>query len=92
MFQLLRHAGVEELEFRPCLVGATSSDPLVDYLPDTTRSVRQLIIDYGLMTGAELEEASGTCRRHLADLDTITTSVVVIQLWGRKPACRAEAR
>ena len=90
MFQELRRLGLEGVAFRPCLVGATSGDPLVDYLPETIRSVRRLILEQGLMLASELDEALEACRRHLANPDTISTSVLVFQVWGRKP--RGEPR
>lgn len=84
-FQRLRRAGLEGVEFRPCLVGARSHDPFAQYLPETIRSVRRLILEQGLMTAAELDAALAECREHLAHPDTITTSVLVLQVWGRKP-------
>lgn len=85
LFREVRRAGLEDVAFRPCLVGARSRDPLVDYLPETIRSVRRLILEQGLMSASELDEALEACRRHLADPDTISTSVLVFQVWGRKP-------
>lgn len=84
-FQELRRVGLDGVAFRPSLVGATCSDPLVDFLPETIRSVRRLILEQGLMTASELDEALEACRRHLANPDTISTSVLVFQVWGRKP-------
>lgn len=84
IYRRLRRAGLEGVEFRPCLVGARSSDPFADYLPETIRSVRGLILEQGLMTASELDAGLEACRRHLADPDTVSTSVVVFQVWGRK--------
>lgn len=91
IYPRLRRAGLENVEFRPCLVGARSHDPFADYLPETIRSVRRLILEQGLMTPSELDEALEACRRHLANPDTITTSVLVMQVWGRKPSFRPAA-
>lgn len=88
MFGMLRRAGLEEVRFRPCLVGFTDKDPMAAFVPNTAASMRRAIVDAGLMTDAELDEAIAACRRHLADPDTTSTSYVVFQVWGQKPAGR----
>lgn len=85
VYRLLVEAGLEKVGFRPCLVGARPGDPLQDYLPQTVRSARALILRYGLATEAQLEAAIAGCRRHLARPTTVQTSVIVMQAWGRKP-------
>jgi hypothetical protein len=80
---MVRHAGLEDVQYRPFLVGVRSTDPLVDYLPSTAESLRRTIVDRGLMTEDELDIALAECRAHLRDPDTVFTTYVVAQVWGR---------
>jgi len=86
LFGMLRRAGLEDVRFRPFLVGFTSQDWMARFLPNTAASMREAILGAGLMSPSELDEAITACERHLADLDTISTSYLVYQAWGRKPA------
>jgi ubiquinone/menaquinone biosynthesis C-methylase UbiE len=83
LYQLARHAGLEDLQYRPFLVGVRSGDPMTDYMPATAESVRGALLQQGLMTQADLESAIAACRSHLARPDTVFTTYTVIQVWGR---------
>jgi len=85
MLGMLRHAGLLDVRFRPFIVGFTSEDPMANFMPTTAASMRQAILEAGLMSEAELDEAIATCEGHLADPDTVSTSYLVFQVWGRKP-------
>jgi ubiquinone/menaquinone biosynthesis C-methylase UbiE len=86
LFALARHAGLEDVQYRPFLLGIRSSDPMADYLPSTVESLRRTIIDHGLLAGGELDTALADCRAHLRDPDTVFTTYAVAQVWGRTPA------
>ncbi|MEK7363443.1 MAG: hypothetical protein AAB016_05660 [candidate division NC10 bacterium] len=58
---------------------------MANFMPTTAASMRQAILEAGLMSEAELDEAIATCEGHLADPDTVSTSYLVFQGWGRKP-------
>jgi ubiquinone/menaquinone biosynthesis C-methylase UbiE len=85
LYQLLRRAGLEGVRYRPFLVGVTHGDPMRDYLPATIESIRAALLGAALAREAELDEALAACRRHLADPDTVFTTYLVVQVWGRKP-------
>jgi ubiquinone/menaquinone biosynthesis C-methylase UbiE len=85
LYQLAKQAGLEEVHYRPFLVGVRSSDPMIDYLPATAESVRSTLLDKRLMTASELEAALAECRAHLADPDTVFTTYTVAQVWGCSP-------
>jgi ubiquinone/menaquinone biosynthesis C-methylase UbiE len=85
LYQLLRHAGLEDVHYRPFLVGVRSGDPMTDYVPATAESVRGTLLDERLIGPDELETALAACRAHLADPDTVFTTVTVAQVWGRTP-------
>ena len=88
--RLLRALGLEEVKYRPFLVGVTSGEPWTDFLPATIESVRSTLLGKGLIVPAELDAALATCRRHLADPDTVFTSYLIVQTWGRKPGPEAQ--
>jgi SAM-dependent methyltransferase len=86
LYGLLRRAGLEEVGFRPFLLGFRSGDAMADYLPATVESVRGTILRLGLLSEAELARLLAECRAHMRDPDTISTLYTVMQVWGRKPA------
>lgn len=85
LYQLVRRAGLEDVQYRPFLVGFRPDDRMADFLPATVESVRRTILGHSLIDEAELNVALAACRRHLADPDTVSTYVTVAQVWGRRP-------
>lgn len=85
LYQLVRRAGLENVQYRPFLVGFRSDDRMADYLPATVETVRRTILRHDLIDEEELNAALAACRRHLADPDTVSTYVTVAQVWGRRP-------
>ncbi|MDP6341893.1 MAG: methyltransferase domain-containing protein [Alphaproteobacteria bacterium] len=83
-FGLLRQAGLVDLHFRPCQAGAVSTDDMANYLPETVRSVRPVLLEAGLIGDGELDEVLAACETHLADPGTVSTHVGVFQTWGTK--------
>jgi ubiquinone/menaquinone biosynthesis C-methylase UbiE len=83
LYALMRHAGLQDVQYRPFLLGVRSSDPWVDYLPSTVESLRHTIIARKLMSEAELTTALAECRMHLRDPDVVFTTYTVAQVWGR---------
>ncbi len=83
LYRLVRHAGLEDVHYRPFLVGVRSGDAMIDYLPATAESVRGTLLGKQLMSADELEAALAACRAHLADPDTVFTTYTVAQVWGR---------
>lgn len=71
------------MQFRPCIVGVRSTDPMVDYLPATVESLRGTILGLGLITEAELPAILAECREHLRRPDTAFTMYTVAQVWGQ---------
>lgn len=86
LYGLMRAAGLEDVQYRPFIVGVRSQDPMVDYLPATVESLRGTVLKLGLIGESELDEALARCRAHLADPGTSFTMYTVAQVWGRKPA------
>ena len=86
LYRLFRETGLEDVRYRPFLVGVTSGEPMADYLPSTIESIRSTLVDRGIIAEAELDTALAACRRHLADPATVSTSFLTAQVWGRKAA------
>lgn len=86
LYQLARHAGLEDVQYRPFLVGIRSGEAMTDYMPATVESVRRVILDKRLLAPDDLNAALAACRAHLADPDTVFTTVTVAQVWGRVSA------
>ena len=84
LFGLLRQAGLQDLRYRPFLVGCQAGDPQADWLPDIVDSLRGPLLRAGLTASAALDEAIADCRAHLADPGTTATLYAVVQVWGRK--------
>lgn len=85
LFALMRAAGLEEVHYRPFLIGVRSVDPMVDYLPSTVESLRATVLRLGLLRVAEWDDVMASCRAHLRDPGTVFTMYTVAQVWGRKP-------
>jgi SAM-dependent methyltransferase len=83
LFALARGAGLSDVQYRPFLVGVRCGDPLADYLPSTAESLRGTILGRQLMTEAEFAAAVSECRAHLRKPDTVFTSFMTVQVWGR---------
>ena len=85
LFALVRRAGLEDVQYRPFLVGVRASDPFNAFLPSTLESLRGTIIGRGLMSARELDAAIADCRAHLRRPETVFTTYTVVQVWGRTP-------
>jgi hypothetical protein len=57
---------------------------MADFLPATVESIRATLVDRGIISEADLDAALTACRHHLADPDTVSTSFLTAQVWGRK--------
>src|ERR1700678_3009740 len=84
LYAVMRRAGLEDVQYRPFLIGVRSIDPMVDYLPSTVESLRGTVIKLGLMTEAEFPQVLAECRNHLGNSEMTFTMYTVAQVWGRK--------
>ncbi|MBU2581282.1 MAG: methyltransferase domain-containing protein [Alphaproteobacteria bacterium] len=84
LYFMVKQSPVRDVQFRPFIVGVTSSDAMVDYLPSTVESLRGTILNQKLLGEEELDRALRECRAHLALPDTSFTMYTVAQVWGRK--------
>jgi SAM-dependent methyltransferase len=84
LYALARQAGLQEVQYRPFLLGVRANDPMVDYLPSTVESLRSTVIRLGLVGETEFAPLLADCRTHLRQPETAFTMYTVAQVWGRK--------
>ncbi|MGE3160369.1 MAG: hypothetical protein AB7K78_27085, partial [Xanthobacteraceae bacterium] len=85
LYSVVRRTGLQDVQYRTCLLGVRSVDPMVDYLPSTVESLHGTVIRLGLMTETEFPQVLADCRTHLRTPGTSFTMYTVAQVWGRKP-------
>ena len=83
LYFVVRQSSLQDVQYRPFLVGVRATDPMVDYLPATVESLRGAVVRLGLLSDAELPALLTECRRHLMAPDTAFTMYTVAQVWGR---------
>jgi SAM-dependent methyltransferase len=86
LYQVAKHAGLQDVQYRPFLLGVRSVDPIVDYLPSTVESLRGTVIKLALLRESEFDGVIAECRAHLRNPDTTFTMYTVAQVWGRTAA------
>jgi ubiquinone/menaquinone biosynthesis C-methylase UbiE len=84
LYALARQAGLEDVQYRPFLIGVRSTDPMVDYLPAMVQSLKSTVVKFGLLTEAEIPRLLDACRSHLRNPEVTFTLYTVAQVWGRK--------
>jgi SAM-dependent methyltransferase len=85
LYAIVRRTGLEDVQYRPFLIGVRSVDPMVDYLPSTVESLRSAVINLGYFSESDLSDALAECRNHLRKPDSSFTMYTVAQVWARKP-------
>lgn len=84
LYYVVRQSDLEDVQYRPFLIGVCSMDPMVDYLPSTIESLRGTVIRFGYLSESEFADVLAECRNHLRKPDTSFTMYTVAQVWGRK--------
>jgi SAM-dependent methyltransferase len=84
-FDLLRDAGVVDLRLRAAVLGLKDRNPYLRLPAMFATSLRPRILEAGLLTAAELDEAIAAVDAIADDPATTGLSYVVTQVWGRKP-------
>jgi ubiquinone/menaquinone biosynthesis C-methylase UbiE len=85
LYRLAKQVGLDDVQYRPFIVGFRTSDAMADYLPSTIESMRGTLARHRLIDAAELDATLAACRRHLADPETVSTFHTVAQVWGLRP-------
>jgi len=83
---MLQERGAEDVRVRAAIVALTPSHPYLRLPVQFATSLKNRILDGGLMSRSELDEAIAECERVASNTQTIGTTFVVMQVRGRKPA------
>jgi len=84
MYRILIANGLNDVAYRPVLLGVRAQDAWRDYLPSTIESMRGTVTGRLGIDAGRLDRLLADCRAHLARPDTIFTPYTVVQVWGRK--------
>ena len=84
-YAMLRGAGLEDVQMSAAVVALPGRHPYKRVPVQFAASLRRRVLEAGLLKESELDELVQDCERLAADPDTVMTSFVVTQVWGRKP-------
>jgi SAM-dependent methyltransferase len=85
-FAMLRRAGLEDVQIRAAVIALPPGHPYLRLPIQFATSLRSRILDGGLLSQTELDQALADCERIAADPGTAGLTFVVTQVWGRRPA------
>jgi ubiquinone/menaquinone biosynthesis C-methylase UbiE len=85
---MLRGAGLTEVGTEARADVYPAGHPRRTILPDLVRSMREKVVQQGIVAADELGRLDGAVRDHLADPETLTMSCLYFLAWGRKPLDR----
>lgn len=83
-FAMLRRAGVEDVQIRAAVIALQDKHPYKRLPIQFATSLRKRIVDGGILSESELDNAIAECEQIAGDPETIIVSFVVTQVWGRK--------
>lgn len=84
-FEMLRRGGLEDVRARAAVIAVQDRHPYMRLPVQFATSLRARILEYGLMTEGEIDAVVADCERIADDPQTLVTSFLVMQVWGRKP-------
>jgi SAM-dependent methyltransferase len=84
-YGMLRRIGLEDVQIRAAVVALQGRHPYKRIPVQFATSLRKRILEAGILKELELDELVRNCERIAADPETVMTSFVVTQVWGRKP-------
>lgn len=85
-YGMLRRAGLEDVQMKAAVVALQGRHPYKRVPVQFAASLRQRILEAGILKESELDQLIRDCERIAADPETVMTSFVVTQVWGRKPS------
>jgi ubiquinone/menaquinone biosynthesis C-methylase UbiE len=83
-FGMLRRAGLEKVQIRAAVVALQDQHPYRRLPIQFATSLRQRILDAGILKEAELDAAIAGCEQLAGNPETIVMSFIVTQVWGYK--------
>jgi ubiquinone/menaquinone biosynthesis C-methylase UbiE len=83
-YSMLRGVGLEDVQIRAAVVALAGRSPYKRVPLQFAASLRRRILEAEILKEAELDNLVRDCERLAADPETVMTSFVVTQVWGRK--------
>lgn len=83
---MLRERGAKDVHVRAAIVALAPGHPYLRLPVQFATSLKNRILDAGLMSKSELDETIGECEEVASNPQTTGTTFVVMQVRGRKPA------
>lgn len=83
-FGMLRRAGLKEVQLRAAVVALQDTHPYKRLPIQFAASLRKRILDAGILSEAELDQAISECELVASDSNTMVLSFIVTQVWGHK--------
>jgi ubiquinone/menaquinone biosynthesis C-methylase UbiE len=84
-YSMLRQAGLEQVQIRAAVMALHNGHPYMRLPIQFATSLRQRLLDGGLLTETELEEALSACEEIAKNPETFVMTFIVTQVWGHKP-------
>ncbi len=84
-FGMLRRARLEDVQIRAAVLAFQDQHPYKRLLIQFATSLRKRILDGGILSESELDKTIAECEQIAGDPETIVVSLVLTQVWGRKP-------
>lgn len=86
VYSLLRDRGLEDVRLRSAVLVLDHGHPYMRLPIQFAASLRNRILEGGLLSSQTLDEAIAGCERAIQAPDAFVVSFVLIQAWGRKPS------
>ena len=83
-FGMLRRDGLKDVHIRAAVVALQDTHPYKRLPIQFATSLRKRIVDGGMLSEAELDNAIAACEQIASDPETVVMSFIVTQVWGRK--------
>lgn len=83
-FGMLRQAGLEEVQIRAAVIALQDKHPYKRLPIQFATSLRKRILEAGILSESELDNAIAECEQVAGDPETMVLSFIVTQVWGRK--------
>jgi SAM-dependent methyltransferase len=82
-FQMLRNAGLKDVKMRSSVLALPLGHPYRNGLNRLARSLRNRMLEAGILKEAEFDNLIAACDQEMADPDVIVISYLLSQVWGR---------
>jgi ubiquinone/menaquinone biosynthesis C-methylase UbiE len=84
-YKMLQDTGLEGVRMRAAVLGLPYPHPYRRLAVQFATSLRQRILEAGILGEAELDDAIAKYEQVVNDPDVVMLSFIVTQVWGRKP-------